>query len=80
VFARTERNKQYGGLDPYLLISQVITKESWEDFTEEELFSVEQIEYEDRARVGAYGTTVVHLKSGEVRKINFEGIEAKLSL
>ena len=80
IYAETARNKQYGGLEPYLLISQVITKESWEDFSEAELFPIERIEYEDGACVGAYGTTTIHLKSGEVRKVNFEGIEAGLSL
>ena len=51
-----------------------------EDFSEAELFPIERIEYEDGACVGAYGTTTIHLKSGEVRKVNFEGIEAGLSL
>lgn len=80
VYAYTERTKQYGGYEPYLLISQVITKESHEDFTEEELFPIEEIVYEDSQAVGAYGTTTLRMKDGSCKKINFENIEAKMLL
>ena len=46
VYGETERKKQYG-YEPYILISQVITKESHEDFSEEELFPLERVEYTD---------------------------------
>ena len=64
------------------LISQVITAEFPEKdtvdcvFSEDELFPVKEIVYEDTYRTGAYGTVTVHLKNGEEKKINFEGIEA----
>lgn len=80
VYAATERKKQYGSYEPYMLISQVITKESHEDFTEDELFPIDAINCEDSTRSGAYGTTTIALKDGTVRRINFEGIEGKMSL
>lgn len=72
--------KQYGAYEPYVLISQVITKESHEDFTEEELFPISQVTYEDKARSGAYGNITVQLKIGVTKRINFEEMEAGLLL
>lgn len=80
VFARAQFSKQYGGSEPYELISQVITRESLEDFTEEELFPIAAIRYGDAHGVGAFGTTVITLKDGRTFKINFEKLEANLSL
>lgn len=80
VYAVAEKKKQYGSSECYTMISQVITKESHEDFTEEELFPVTEIAYEDSTKTGAYGTVTVSLKDGTVRKINFEEIEAGLGL
>lgn len=74
------REKQYGGYEPHLLISQIITKESHEDFTEEELFAVEKIVYADKAEAGSYGTTVLFMCDGSRKEINFEGMEADLEL
>jgi len=79
LYAETERNKQYG-YDPYFLISQTITKESHEDFTEDELFPISKIEYTDPQNCGGYGPVTIHMKNGETREIDFYGIEAKLSL
>lgn len=86
ICASMKSRKQYGSAEPYLLISQVITaelpkqteeKENGEcAFTEEELFPIREILYEDTPRTGAYGTTTICLKNGQVRKVNFEGIEA----
>ncbi|MCD8327280.1 MAG: DUF2264 domain-containing protein [Lachnospiraceae bacterium] len=79
IYARTERRKQYG-YEPYLLISQVITKESHEDFTEEELFPVSEVRYADPERCGGYGVTEICLKDGTVRDVNFEGLEGRMML
>lgn len=80
VYGYTERKKQYGGYEPYLMISQVITKESHEDFTEDELFPIASVEYEDSEKTGAYGTTTIVMKDGIRKEINFEQIEGKLLL
>lgn len=79
-YAVAKREKQYGGYEPHLLISQIITKESHEDFTEEELFAVEKIVYADKAEAGSYGTTVLFMCDGSRKEINFEGMEADLEL
>ena len=44
----------YAGKCDLLLISQVITKESHEDFMEEELFAVKSVAYADEAGAGNY--------------------------
>ncbi|MCM1097777.1 MAG: DUF2264 domain-containing protein [Ruminococcus flavefaciens] len=80
VYGRTKRRKQYGGGEPYMLISQVITKESHEDFTEDEIFPIAGVEYADSAQTGAYGKVKITLRDGTVRVIDFEGMEADLRL
>lgn len=80
IYASTKRHKQYGGKEQYMLISQVITKESHEDFTEDELFPIRKITYEDQNQVGAYGITTLYLKDGSVKQICFEGMEGNLSI
>ncbi len=80
IYAENMLEKQYGGGESYMMISQVITKESHEDFTEEELFPIASVEYEDKWKNGCYGTVTVTLKDGAVRKVNFEEIEARFSL
>jgi len=79
LYAETDREKQYG-YEPYILISQVITKESHEDFTEEELFPIEKVEYADPEGCGGYGHVVVWMKGGSRKGIAFEGIEGKMML
>ncbi len=71
--------KQYG-YEPYILISQVITKESLEDFTEEEIFPIQKIEYTDKETCGGYGPVRIVLCDGEERLIDFEGFEGNLQL
>ena len=79
MYARTCREKQYG-YEPYFLISQVITKESLEDFTEDEIFPIKKVEYTDSQNCGGYGPVKIYLKSGEVRTIDFYGIEGRFSV
>ncbi len=79
VYAKTTRRKQYG-YGPYILISQVITKESLEDFTEEEIFPIESISYTDPQARGGYGPVTIVLRDGSTRIIDFEGIEGKMEL
>ena len=79
VFARTERQKQYG-YENYFLISQVITKEDRSDFDDDDIFPVKEIVYTDPERCGGYGPVTIYLKSGEKRVIDVYGIEAGLSL
>lgn len=79
VYAKTERHKLYG-YEPFLLISQVITKESLEDFTEEELFPIADVIYTDPEKRGGYGPVTILLKNGEKKRIVFEGMEGNLQI
>lgn len=79
VYGTATRTKLYG-YEPFYLISQVITKESHDDFTEEELFPIEEIEYTDPEGKGGYGPVTLHLKNGLVRIIDFEQIEGSMML
>lgn len=79
VNGKLTRNKQYG-YEPYVMISQVITKESLEDFTEDEIFPIEAIEYTDKENCGGYGPVSIKLKDGNSKVIEFEGMEGNLVL
>ena len=79
IYAATDRQEQYG-YENYILISQVITQESHEDFTEEELFPIKEIVYTDAENCGGYGPVVIRMKDGSERTIDFDGIEGKMSL
>lgn len=79
IYAATDRQEQYG-YEGYVLISQVITKESHEDFTEEELFPIKKIIYTDAENCGGYGPVILKMKDGSERIVEFEGIEGRMSL
>lgn len=79
IVASMKRRKQYG-YEPYILISQVLTRESHEDFGEEELFPVKEVVYTDPEGFGGYGRVTVRRKDGSEKIIDFEGIEGKLML
>ncbi len=79
-YAVMRRQKQYGGFEPYVLISQVITKESHEDFAEEEIFPVSQVIYTDPEGCGSYGPVVLKLRDGTVKRVDYEGMEGRLEL
>ncbi|RKM63236.1 DUF2264 domain-containing protein [Butyrivibrio sp. XB500-5] len=77
--ANTKREKQYG-YEKYFLISQVITKESHEDFSLDDIFPVKDIIYTDEQKCGGYGPVTIVLKSGEKRVVDFYGIEGDIEL
>ena len=79
IYAKTKRSKQYGN-EQYILISQVITKETHEAFSEDELFPIKEVIYSDTAKHGGYGDIKIELVNGQKRIINFDGIEGKLTL
>ena len=79
VYGKTARHKQYG-YEQFILISQVITKESLEDFTEDELFPIENVIYTDKERHGGYGPVTIVLKNGTRKTVSFEGMEGNMQL
>lgn len=80
IYLRMESRKQYDARQPYILISQLITKENLEDFLEDEIFPIERVEYADAYQSGAYGPVRIMLKNGEVRTVDYEELEGKLTL
>lgn len=79
VYAKLTREKQYG-YTPYMMISQVITKESLEDFEEDEIFPVASVSYTDPQQCGGYGPVTIVLKDGGKKVIDFDQIEGNLEL
>ncbi len=79
VYAKTARHKQYC-YDKLILVSQVITKESHEDFSEDEIFPIEKILYTDKEKCGGYGPVTIRLKNGNEKIICFDEIEGCLQL
>ncbi len=72
--------RNHNHYEPAVLISQVITKESHEDFTEDELFPIETITYTDPQGFGGYGPVTLKLKDGNQRIVDFECIEGRMML
>lgn len=79
IYASLKRQKQYG-YEPYLMISQTITREDWEDFSQEDLFPIASVVYTDPERCGGYGPVTIVMKDSGRKTICFEGIEGKLEL
>lgn len=78
-YAKTRRNRHYGN-ERHILISQVITKESKEDFSQEEIFPIQSVVYTDPEGQGGYGPVTIILKDGTERVVDFEGLEGKMTL
>ncbi|MCR5778375.1 MAG: DUF2264 domain-containing protein [Lachnospiraceae bacterium] len=74
VYAETERRNQ-NHYEPCILVSQVITKESWEDFGEDEIFPITKVSYTDPQGFGGYGPVNFTLKNGQKFCVDFEAIE-----
>ncbi len=79
IYAQTSQEKQYG-YEPYVLISQVLTRESGEGFTMEEIFPIREVKYTDPQGCGGYGPVTILLQDGSERVIDFEEIEGRLTL
>ena len=79
LYAETTRKKQYG-YEPYFLISQVITKEDLTDFADDEVFPISEIIYTDPQKCGGYGPVTLKLKNGDVKVVDFYGIEGLMEI
>lgn len=79
ISASCSRKKLYG-YEPFVLVSQVITRESFEDFTEEELFPVEAIKYTDPQNCGGYGPVRLELRDGRKVTIDYGKTEGNLQI
>lgn len=79
IYATATKKKQYG-YEPYVMISQVITKEDLTDFTEEELFPIHSITYTDKEQCGGYGPITITLWDDSLKVIDYEGLEGGFML
>lgn len=79
ITAKMKREKLYG-YEPFVLISQVITRESFEEFTEDEIFSIKEIAYADKEQCGGYGPVIITMKDGRVMTVDYLGIEGHLTI
>ena len=77
IFAHASRERLFA-YEPYVLISQVITKEGDEGFTDDEIFSIEKIDYTDKERCGGYGPVTISLKNGKIYTVDFNGMDGNL--
>ncbi len=80
IYATAKREKQYGSNEPYMLISQTLTREDHEDFSDEDLFAINDITYSDIMGTGGYGQIERSLADGSKRSIYFAGMEGQLLL
>ena len=80
IYAKTTRSKKYDGFSNYVLISQTITKENHDDFSDSELFPIRSVEYSDTYNTGAFGNIILELKDGTIREVCFDGIESRLMI
>lgn len=79
VYGATARRELYRN-GPYILISQVITKESREDFTADEIFPIRSITYNDPKNWGSFGPIVLTMKNGQQHVVDFGGLEGCLQM
>lgn len=79
VYGATARRELYRN-SPYILISQVITRESREDFTADEIFPIRSITYSDPRNWGSFGPIVLAMKNGQQHVVDFGGLEGCLQM
>ncbi len=79
-YAVTKRKKQYGSNEPYMLVCSMLTREDHGDFSDDELFAISEVAYEDRMGTGGYGTVGIVLRDGTRRNVCFAGMEGGLFL
>ena len=80
VIAASLKREKIFGYEPYIMISQVITQESLEDFKEDEIFSIEKITYTDKENCGGYGPVTLSMKDGREMTVDYLGIEGNLQI
>lgn len=78
-YAVTHRDKEYG-YEQYILCSQTLTREDHDDFTDEELFPLVKVSSSDPKNYSVSGDTTLYFRDGSEKKVNFDGIEGRLSL
>lgn len=80
VIGATFRREELYGYGPAILVSQVITRESFADFTEKEIFPIRNIIYADPQGCGGYGPVQAELKDGRKISIDYGEMEGNLQV
>ena len=79
IFAHASRKRIFA-YEPYILISQILTKDGDEGFADDEVFSIASIDFCDKEKCGGYGPVAIHMNNGKRYIIDFNGIEGRLSI
>ena len=79
IYARATRKEPGEGV-PTIFISQVITKESHEDFTYDEIFPIKDVEYGDPKDTSGDSEIIITLKDKTVRNIGYDFLEGSIHL
>ena len=66
------------GEEPLTLEQSDAPQSETEGFSEDEVFSVESVEYCDSQKCGGYGPAKVRMKTGRTYTVDFGGIEGRL--
>ncbi|MCR4656066.1 MAG: DUF2264 domain-containing protein [Lachnospiraceae bacterium] len=74
LYAKGAMLRQYDASEPYIYISQVITRDDGRDFSEDEIFPVRQIDTDTCSKIR------ILLKNGEEKVVDFTGIEGRLGI
>lgn len=74
------KREEYYEYKPYILISAILSKNGTEDFSEEELYPIERIEYTDLQKCGGYGPIQFYLKDGRTMMVDYEKMEGNMML
>lgn len=75
----SRREKYYEYL-PYVMISAVLTKKYQSPWSEEDLFPVNKIRFEDQEAFGGFGPVTLEMKDGRVITVDYEGLEGRLCI
>lgn len=79
LYAESKRIQYYQYRD-YVLITAMLHKRDNTPWSDEELFPIEQIIYEDKEQCGGYGKIIIRCKNGTETTIDYEGIEGNLKI
>ena len=80
IYAQADLVHQYDASEPYVFISQVITRDDGKDFSEDDIFPIREIHYADETCTGACGPVRLLLNNGRGITFDYDGLEACLSL
>jgi len=79
LYAESNRSSYYEYKD-YIMITAMLHKKDSQPWSDEELFPIETITFEDKEQCGGYGKVELKLRKGESFSIDYEGIEGVLKI